>query len=344
MNAFKRICASVVGLVLFVAGVLKLDDPVGAGLMVQDYLGFLHLGFLRFASGFLAVLFALAECGIGAALITGVWRRIVAFAAAGLIGFFTLLTLIVLIANPAMDCGCFGQAIKLSHWGSFLKNLVLLGLLALAYLPLRDYGLPQRIKYASFGVVSLSVLVFTFINCLSIPTVDFASYKPGTELDACEPDVFSYCDAAGEYVEEEAFSGPVMLISVYNPDRISSKRAAKISAFAQKADTLGFRTILLVAAAPGELQGALGKHGLSGIARFADRRMLLTLNRSNGGATFVSNAQVVRKWAAGALPGEDTLQALLDDDPLEAVVHSRNRGNLRLQVFLLSTSAVLLLL
>ena len=344
MNAFKRICASIVGLVLFVAGVLKLADPAGAGLLVRDYLSFLHLGFLRFCSGFLAVLFALAECGIGAALVTGVWRRIVAFAAAGLLGFFTLLTLIILIANPAMDCGCFGQAIKLSHWGSFLKNLVLLGLLALAYLPLRDYGLPQRIKYASFGIVSLSVLVFTFINCLSIPTVDFASYKPGTELDACEPDVFSYCNAEGEYVEEEAFRGPVMLVSVYNPGKISAKRAAKISAFVQNADTLGLKPVLLLASAPGELQGALGRHDLSGIARFADRRMLLTLNRSNGGVTFVSNAQVVRKWAAGSLPGEDGLRALLEEDPLEAVVHSRNRGNLRLQAFLLYTSAVLLLL
>ncbi|MBO4595676.1 MAG: hypothetical protein J5632_03590 [Bacteroidales bacterium] len=344
MNAFNRICASIVGLVLFVAGVLKLADPVGAGLMVQDYLSFLHLGFLRFAAGFLAVVFALAECGIGAALITGLWRRIVALAAAGLIGFFTLLTLIILIANPAMDCGCFGQVIKLSHWASFLKNVVMLGLLALAYWPLRDYGEPQRVKYASFGIVSVSVLLFTLYNCLSIPTVDFASYKPGTELDVCEPEVFSFFDAGGNYVEEDAFRGPVMLISVYDPGKISRRGVEKISAFARKASALGFKPFLLVASAPGEIEGALSAPGLFGITYFADRRMLLTLNRSNGGVTFVSNAQVVRKWSAGTRPDDDTLQSLLAEDPLEAVVHSRNRGNLSLQAFLLYTSAVLLLL
>lgn len=344
MNAFKRICASIVGLVLFVAGVLKLADPVGAGLMVQDYLSFLHLGFLRFCAGFLAVLFALAECGIGAALISGLWRRVVALASAGLIGFFTLLTLIILIANPSMDCGCFGQAIKLSHAASFIKNVVMLGLLALSFWPLRDYGEPQRIKYASFGIASVSVLLFTLYNCLSIPTVDFASYRPGTELDACEPEVFSFYDASGNYVEEAAFKGPVMLISVYDPGKITRKGVEKISAFARRASALGFKPFLLVASAPGEIEGALSDPGLFGITYFADRRMLLTLNRSNGGVTFVSDAQVVRKWSAGTRPGDDTLRSLLADDPLEAVVHSRNRGNLSLQAFLLYTCAVLLLL
>ena len=344
MNGFKRICASIVGLVLFVAGVLKLADPVGAGLMVQDYLSFLHLGFLRFCSGFLAVLFAFAECGIGAALIAGLWRRIVALAAACLVGFFTLLTLIILIANPAMDCGCFGQAIELPHWASFVKNLVLLGLLALAFWPVRDYGEPSKVKYASFGIVSVSVLLFTLYNCLSIPTVDFASYKPGTELDACEPDVFSFSDAAGDYVEEEAFEGPVLLISVYDPGKISRKGVEKISAFAKKASTFGFKPLLLVASAPGEIEGALSNPSLFGITYFADRRMLLTLNRSNGGVTFVNDAQVVRKWSAGARPNDDTLRSLLAEDPLEAVVHARNRGNLSLQAFLLYTCAVLLLL
>ena len=344
MNAFKRICASIVGLVLFIAGVLKLADPVGAGLMVQDYLNFLHMGFLRFCSGFLAVLFALLECGVGAALITGLWRRIVALAAAGLIGLFTLLTLIILIANPSMDCGCFGQAIKLSHGATFIKNLVLLGFLALAYWPLRDYGEPQRVKYASFGIVSVSVLLFTLYNCLSIPTVDFASYKPGTELDACDPEIFSFYDASGEYVEETAFKGPVMLISVYDPGRISRHGVEKISAFARKASGLGFKPFLLVASAPGEIEGALSAPDLFGITYFADKRMLLTLNRSNGGVTFVSDAQVVRKWSAGTRPDDDTLRSLLAEDPLEAVVHSRNRGNLSLQAFLLYTCAVLLLL
>ena len=154
MKGFNRICACIVGLVFLVAGLLKLMDPVGARLVLQDYFAFFHIGFLRSAAGLFAVIFALAESMIGAALITGVWRRIVALVSGCLLAFFTLLTLIILIANPAMDCGCFGQAIKLSHGATFVKNLLLCGIWGLAFLPLRDYGQPQRVKFVSFSIAA----------------------------------------------------------------------------------------------------------------------------------------------------------------------------------------------
>lgn len=133
MNGFKRICAAVLGSVLFIAGVLKLMDPVGAQLIVQEYLKFFHLNFLGFASGVLALLFAFFEAVLGAALIAGVWRRVVALITLALLGIFTIVTAILWIANPVMDCGCFGEAIHLEHWQSFVKNIILLGLWAIAF-------------------------------------------------------------------------------------------------------------------------------------------------------------------------------------------------------------------
>ena len=344
MKGFNRICACIVGLVFLVAGLLKLMDPVGARLVLQDYFAFFHIGFLRSAAGLFAVIFALAESMIGAALITGVWRRIVALVSGCLLAFFTLLTLIILIANPAMDCGCFGQAIKLSHGATFVKNLLLCGIWGLAFLPLRDYGQPQRVKFVSFSIAGISILLFTLYSCLSIPLADYASFKPGTELEQVTETPLSFYDASGNYVDELALEGKVMIVSVPRPDKLGAGNLKRMSAFVRRASAAGFRTILLAASAPGEIENELAAPDLLGMTYFADPRLLLTLNRSNGGVSYISDGQVIAKWAAGSRPDAATLAELQAADPLETLVRTKNSGKLKFQAFLLYVSAVILLL
>ena len=129
----RRFCAFLIGLVYFLSGVLKLMDPTGAMLVMKEYFAFLHLGFLDFSAMFFGFAFAFAETIIGTALITGVFRKITAIAAFSLQGLFTLLTLVLLIFNPQMDCGCFGEAFHLTHLQSFIKNVVLSLLLVGAF-------------------------------------------------------------------------------------------------------------------------------------------------------------------------------------------------------------------
>ena len=143
----KRFCGFITGMVFFLSGLVKLMDPVGAGLVMKEYYDFLHLGFLAFSSKMMGVAFALAETLIGIALITGVWRRITAMAAICMQGFFTFLTLLLVIFNPQMDCGCFGEAIHLTHWQTFFKNLILLALLLIYYIPSKHLGVTKKKKY-----------------------------------------------------------------------------------------------------------------------------------------------------------------------------------------------------
>ena len=161
---------------------MKLMDPVGAGLVMDSYLDFLHIGFLGFASKPLAFLFALAETIVGTAMITGVWRRITAIIALSLQGFFTLLTILLAIFNPVMDCGCFGEFIHLTHVETLVKNLVICALLSYAYFPMRNLGRPLKRKYVSFGVVCTSVLVFSIFSLSRLPIIDFTDYEPGAQI------------------------------------------------------------------------------------------------------------------------------------------------------------------
>lgn len=180
----KRFCGFITGFVFFLSGIVKLMDPVGAGLVMDEYFSFLHLGFLSFSAKAAGVLFALAETVIGTALITGVWRKPTALCAIALQAFFTFLTLLLVIFNPEMDCGCFGEAIHLTHLQTFIKNIILLALLLAYYIPGSQLGEPGKKKYISFGIVTLSVLAFTVYSLIYIPLIDFTAYKPGAELEA----------------------------------------------------------------------------------------------------------------------------------------------------------------
>ena len=115
MSIFRKISAIMVGLVFLASGLLKIMDPVGTGLIVSEYFRLVGLSIsLGLAKAFGAVL-SMTELTLAAMLITGVFRRIAAFGSLILTGCFTIVTAILLILNPSMDCGCFGEAIHLSH-------------------------------------------------------------------------------------------------------------------------------------------------------------------------------------------------------------------------------------
>ena len=99
----KRFCGFLAGFVFFIAGVLKLLDPVGTGLIMKEYFDFLHIGFMAPAAKVLGVCMAFAETVIGTALVTGIWRKVTAVAALVFQGIFTVLTLFLVIFNPEMD-------------------------------------------------------------------------------------------------------------------------------------------------------------------------------------------------------------------------------------------------
>ena len=182
----RRFCAFITGVVFFLSGIFKLLDPVGAGLVMEDYYRFFHLDFLVFSAKPVALVLALLETVTGAALITGLWRKVTAIAASVLLGFFTLLTLVLVIFNPVMDCGCFGEVIHLTHMETFVKNLILCALALAAFLPYRDFGHNRRRKYVSFTMVMAGVIAFTVYSLLYIPLVNYTDFKPASRLLAAE--------------------------------------------------------------------------------------------------------------------------------------------------------------
>lgn len=185
-NSFRRLSASIVGVVFFVSGMLKLMDPVGASLVVSEYMKFFGTGFLAFLSMPAAAAMALLETLTGAALVTGVFRKTASFVSCAMLMFFTFLTAVFLVTDPEMDCGCFGEAIHLTHLQSFLKNVVLSSLAAFAFIPFREYGAPSARKFWSFSAVAvISVCVLAYTSAY-LPLTDFTTFRLSTSLAASE--------------------------------------------------------------------------------------------------------------------------------------------------------------
>ncbi len=390
VERFRRFCGFITGFVFFISGILKLLDPVGAGLVMDEYFDFLHLSFLGFASKALGTAFALAETAIGTALITGVWRKVTAMTAIIFQGFFTLLTLALVIFNPQMDCGCFGEAIHLTHMQTFIKNLMICALLAMAFVPFRGFGRPRRRKYVSFGIVMTAVLAFTIYSWTYIPPVDFTDYRPGAALtgagtgteeiyeamfiyekdgvqeeftiehlpdstwtfvstetvlksDASElPVTLSFTDAEGDYADRLATEGDVMVISVYGPE-MKAEKWARIKTFVQEASEAGFKPLIIVAGTPETVPGEIPED-IAGNTYFSDYKTLITLNRSNGGATFFSEGRLICKWAYRAIPDRAELEELSMKNGFEQATEKDTKGSLGFQGFLLYVFAVMLLL
>ena len=193
----RRFCAFLVGVVFFMSGTLKLMDPVGSGLIMEEYFKFFHVGFLSFAAKSSGTLLAFIETMSGVALITGVWRRFTACVVSVFMAIFTLLTLLLLIFNPAMDCGCFGEAVHLTHAQSFLKNVVIDVLIFAAFWPFKSFGRNKRRKYVAFSLVSVAVVALMLYSLLYIPLIDYTDFKPGVRLAAA--DVRSHAEGEDAY-------------------------------------------------------------------------------------------------------------------------------------------------
>lgn len=387
---FRRLCGFLCGFVFYLSGIFKLMDPVGAGLVMDGYLDFFHLDFLGFAAKGLGVIFALVEVVIGTALVTGVWRKTTAIAAFSLQGFFTLLTLILVIFNPQMDCGCFGEVIHLTHMETFVKNLILCTLLCVAFIPLKNLGRPKRRKYVSFGLVCLSSLAFSLYSLMYIPMVDHTEFKPGVGLTAAQNDsesdsayeavfiyekdgqqqeftleelpdstwtfvetrtsqnedalsegvTLSFYDNEDNYRDSLATGENVMIFSVYDTD-IKQKKWDKVIQSAQSAVNSGFSTFILTASTP-EQMADIDTGDIP--IYFGDYKTLVTLNRSNGGATWLCQGYLVKKWSRRGFPDQDTLTKDIRSNATEIILENDAEGSLLFQGFLLYVFAVMLLL
>lgn len=167
----------------FVAsGAFKCVDPVGTAIYVEKYLATYSLSVLAGASEFIAVVLMVVEFAIGLLLILGVWRRGAALVSSVMLLFFLIVTLLSATVLPIGDCGCFGDAVKLSPWETFFKNLVLLPISIYVWRKSDRGASFSKFDFISIAVALILPLGVSLYTLFTMPLVDFLPYKIGINL------------------------------------------------------------------------------------------------------------------------------------------------------------------
>lgn len=185
---FLRLVARyVLGGTFVFSGFVKAVDPMGSAYKIQDYFTAFGMSWLSGAALVFAVILSWAELTLGILMILDELRPVAVWGIAGFMAIFTPLTLYLAIANPVSDCGCFGDAIKLTNWETFGKNVVLLLFVALLlvggwknriYVDRRRSWL-QAVWWVFIGGAALLPSLYALRH---LPLIDFRPYRIGASF------------------------------------------------------------------------------------------------------------------------------------------------------------------
>lgn len=182
------ISRTLLGITFIFSGFVKAIDPLGTTYKIEDYLNAFGGFFTSFtplaevaAWGLIAFEFVL-----GCMLLLNIWTKLSSWLALLMMLFMTPLTLYIALTNPVSDCGCFGDALVLTNWQTFYKNIVLLALVLILLLTKKH--IPQlfnRLVEVCLVMGSLGfVLGFMFYSRTHLPVADFRPYKIGNNIPA----------------------------------------------------------------------------------------------------------------------------------------------------------------
>jgi uncharacterized membrane protein YphA (DoxX/SURF4 family) len=182
------VCRWVVGIVFLFSSFVKGVDPMGTTFKVQEYMTAWSIGGMSFEwalplAGLLSGALICAEFLVGVMLVTSAYRRLSAWLLAAMMLFFTVTTLVDAITNKVTDCGCFGDAIKLTNWQTFWKNVVLD--VPTVWIVL-SRNLRRKRRFERDGIIFLialsAMVIFEMYNVKHEPVIDFRPWKIGNRM------------------------------------------------------------------------------------------------------------------------------------------------------------------
>ena len=181
-----NLCRMALALTFILSGYVKAIDPLGTQYKLNDYAAAMHLS--EYIPDWLtltgAIALAMTEFALGIFMLFAIRRHLVSRLMTAMMVMMTLITVWIFIANPVKDCGCFGDAIKLTNGETLLKNIVLLA--AAIVTAMRPLDMARLISKSNQWIVTNYTLVYivcTSLYCLyALPTFDFRPYHIGADI------------------------------------------------------------------------------------------------------------------------------------------------------------------
>ncbi len=194
MKTFANISRIFTGLVFVFSGFVKGEDPLGFAYKLEDYfIAFNWHFFIPFAL-FFSILLCTIEFSIGVMLLFNLRMKLTSWLLLGMMVFFTCLTFNDALYSPVPDCGCFGDAVKLTNWQTFYKNLILLPLAIIVFRYRKKFK-PFTGAGKQWAIASLFAALFagfSYHSYAHLPLIDFTEWKVGHKLYAENPKPVKY--------------------------------------------------------------------------------------------------------------------------------------------------------
>ena len=200
INKLTTISRWVFGLVFIFSGFVKGIDPWGLEYKLVDYLQPMGLHSLTSLAPLGSFILPFAEFFIGATILLCVEIRITSLLGLLFMAFFTPLTLYVAVKNPVTDCGCFGDALVISNWATFYKNIVLSAMIILVFVRRKTIEpvILGKWRYYRTAIISTIYLSFVVWSVRHDPVFNFRPYKVGVNIpksmkmpEGAQTDVYS---------------------------------------------------------------------------------------------------------------------------------------------------------
>jgi uncharacterized membrane protein YphA (DoxX/SURF4 family) len=186
MKYIVHISRLLVGVLFIISGLIKLNDPLGFSYKLQEYFSsdVLNIPFLEPYALAISLFVVVFEVVLGVFLLIGFKPKWTVWSILGMIVFFTFLTFYSAYFDKVKDCGCFGDALKLTPWESFTKDIILLFFILILFFGIKHIK-PLFAKKSMTGLA-----IFTLLACCwfgyhvlnHLPSKDFRAYKIGDNL------------------------------------------------------------------------------------------------------------------------------------------------------------------
>lgn len=208
-----------VGILFIISGLIKLNDPIGFSYKLGEYFGetVLNLPFFIPFSLVIAVFIVIFETVLGFMLLVGFKSKFTIWSLLLMIVFFTFLTFYSAYFNKVTDCGCFGDALKLTPWQSFIKDVILLFFILILFLN-KKLIKPLFGKKATDSLILLSIAFCSFMGYWvlnHLPLKDFRAYKVGTNINE------------GMRIPDNAPKSVVEMVFIYNVNGVNKEFTEK---------------------------------------------------------------------------------------------------------------------
>ena len=318
-----NIARFVVALTFILSGFVKAVDPMGTQYKIADYLAAMHIG--QYVPDFMpligSVLLSATEFWLGVCLLFAIRRRVVTRIILVWMIIMTPLTLWLALTNPISDCGCFGDAIVLTNWQTFWKNVVLLACAALiAWQPLEMMRFISRSnQWIVMNFTALFILVVAGQSLYKLPYFDFRPYHIGTDLrkgwlkmmegeDSPYTDLFMQREDGTDITDSILnLKGYLFLLVSPHLEQADESQFDKLNQLFEYTQEKGYPLYGLTASSGKAINRWRNGTGAEYEFCQTDDIVLKTMIRSNPGLILLRDGKIIRKWSNNNLPDETIL-------------------------------------